>query len=91
MLSPYLLLFIHPKLFHLLLILLGLGISYCLLSIINITINFKYETEASQCISTVTGRDLCFDLNCYLFGAPVLFALLVMLSVCEEKIVKPRR
>ena len=79
----------HPKLFRLPLIVLSLGILHCLLNIVNVMISLKYETKLNDCISTVTGRDLCFELNCYQFGVPVLFAILVTLSIREKKIVKP--
>ncbi|WP_310392471.1 hypothetical protein [Hymenobacter sp.] len=81
----------NSKLFRLLLVFLGLSIVYCLLGIVNVMVSLKYEIVADECVSVVTGQNLCFILNCYRLGVLVFFIVLVALSINEKKIVKPRK
>ena len=76
------------KLYRITLVLAAVILLYCGLGIVNTMISLKYERQTNECVSFVTGRDLCRLYLFYWFGLGGAFALIVAVSLCKHRITK---
>ena len=76
------------KLCRIVQVLAALILSYCGLGIINTTISLKYERQTNECISFVTGRNLCHLYRFYWLGLGGALALIVAVSFWEHRTIK---
>jgi len=60
---------------------------YALLCLPNIAVSLKYETESGDCISSVTGENLCSVLLKYKIVCAACFILASALLIFRKKIV----
>ncbi|MCB2410557.1 hypothetical protein [Hymenobacter lucidus] len=68
-----------------LVVLFGLATAYCFLAALDVLVSLKYETDGpNECISTITGHDLCLRLTIYKVAAPVCLFLALALAVAKD-------
>ncbi|WP_460556662.1 hypothetical protein [Hymenobacter daeguensis] len=72
-------------------VLAALAFLFCALGIVSTMVSLKYETEASNCISTVDGRDLCQALHYNWIGLGAAVVFIVALSFLKIKAIKPQK
>jgi ABC-type Mn2+/Zn2+ transport system permease subunit len=64
--------------YYIVLIISGLGIPLFAFGIINTMVSLKYETvDPTDCISSITGQDLCLTIN-VLKGLILVFAIIII-------------
>jgi hypothetical protein len=80
---------LKKAIYNIILTLSILGIPLFIFGILNTMVSLKYETEKStDCISSVTGQDLCSTIN-VLKGSVLIFVLLLVgLLTFKKRILK---
>ena len=77
------------KYFVILLIILVLLIPIQIFGIINTMVSLKYETEnPSDCISRITGNDLCNSIKNMKISIGIDVLIIILLLVFKKKIIK---
>jgi hypothetical protein len=70
------------------LIISGLGIPLFAFGIINTMVSLKYETEnPTDCISSVTGQDLCLTINIFKGLILVCVILIIALILLKKRFI----
>lgn len=68
-----------------LVVLFGLATAHCFLAALDVLVSLQYETDGpNECISTITGHNLCFWLAIYKVATPVCFLLALALTVAKD-------
>lgn len=71
--------------YYIALIISGLGIPLFAFGIINTMVSLKYETEnPTDCISSVTGQDLCLTINVFK-GLILILVIIIILLIAFRK------
>ncbi|SFI22709.1 hypothetical protein SAMN05443292_1838 [Halpernia frigidisoli] len=79
----------NKKIYKIILIILIVLIPIFIFEIFNMMVSLKYETEnMNDCISLITGDDLCKEINVFKILSAISFLLLCLMSIFKKKIVK---
>ena len=73
--------------FNLILLLLFLCILFFAYGLLNTSVSLKYETN-NNCISQVTGSDLCFTLKIWEYGILIFIVAIIAMMALRNKIIK---
>jgi hypothetical protein len=78
------------KLFYnIILLCLTLSVPLFLFSLVNTSVSLQYETnDNGDCISQVTGQDLCFTINIILFMLATCCIGLILFAVFRKRLIK---
>ena len=82
---------ISKRLLTILIVLSTLASLLCGLGIVNTMVSLKYETSTNDCVSDITGTNLCQALWLWRVGAVVAGLLTVGLASVGHRLTRPRQ
>lgn len=78
------------KLYNIVLIILAFSIVLNIFGIINTMVSQKYETDSYNCISKISGRNLCNDILEMKWYIGIALFLIVLILFFRNKLIKDR-